>query len=191
MANAGKIKAGEAFVKLFTNKKEFDKGIDAARKKLDKFSNQTGDAGRKMMIAGGALGTPLVAGLKVFGNYEKQLAMVSTMLDDPGKFMPEYSKKLEDMAVKFGESTEVLTKGLYDILSASIEPAKALDVLTVAVKAAKAGMTDTGVATDAITTMLNAYGLSADKAGMISDWFFSVVKRGKTTFPELAANIGN
>ncbi len=191
MANAGKIKAGEAFVKLFTDKKEFDKGVDAARKKLDKFANQTGDAGRKMMIAGGAMSTPLILGLKVFKDYEKQLAMVSTMLDNPEKFMPEYSRRIEDMAMKFGESTEVLTKGLYDILSASIEPAKALDVLTVAVKAAKAGMTDTGVAADAITTMLNAYGLSADKAGMISDWFFSVVKRGKTTFPELAANIGN
>ena len=51
-------------------------------------------------------------------------------------------------------------------------------------------MTDTGTAADAITTILNAYGMSADRAGEVSDLLFSIVKRGKTTFAELAPSIG-
>ena len=90
------------------------------------------------------------------------------------------------MAVEFGESTEALTNGLYDILSASIPAEKALDVLTVAVKAAKAGMTDTATAADAITTVLNSYGLSAGRAQDVSDLLFTVVKRGKLTFADLS-----
>lgn len=184
------IKAGEAFVLLSTDRREFDKGLKAARKELSSFANSAGSIGRSLAIAGGALGTPILAGLGVFQDFETQMKMVSTMLSDPAKFMPEYTKAIDDMSVRFGEGTEVLTKGLYDILSASIDPAQALDVLTVSVKAATAGMTDTGVAADGLTTMLNAYGLAADQAGTIMDWFFTVVERGKTTFPELAANIG-
>ena len=41
-----------------------------------------------------------------------------------------------------------------------------------------------------VTSTLNAYGLSADKAGAVSDSFFQTVKDGKTKIPELAAAIG-
>ena len=51
-------------------------------------------------------------------------------------------------------------------------------------------MTDTATAADAITTILNSYGLSAEHAQSVSDLLFSVVKRGKTTFAELAPQIG-
>jgi TP901 family phage tail tape measure protein len=51
-------------------------------------------------------------------------------------------------------------------------------------------LTTTAVAADAITTILNAYGLSADKAGNISDILFATVKRGKLTFEELAQSVG-
>jgi len=128
--------------------------------------------------------TPAVA-------FESQLAEVSTMLDKTAmSILPEYEKGLRRMSVEFGESTETLSKGLYDILSASIPPAKALNVLEVSAKAATAGITDTGVAADAITTIINAYGLSAEDAGTVSDKLFAVVRRGKTTFAELAPAIG-
>jgi TP901 family phage tail tape measure protein len=104
--------------------------------------------------------------------------------------LPEYNKGLLDLSKRFGESTDTLSKGLYDILSASIDSAEALDVLEVASVAAAAGMTDTGTAADALTTLINAYGVSAEDAGYFSDILFATVKRGKTTMAELAPVIG-
>ena len=43
---------------------------------------------------------------------------------------------------------------------------------------------------DAATTMMNAYGLSVKDAGMLSDWFYQIVKSGKTTGSELAQSLG-
>ncbi len=106
------------------------------------------------------------------------------------RILPEYRRGLQSLSVEFGESTQTLSKGLYDILSASIPPAEALGVLEVSARAAAAGITDTGVAADAITTILNSYGFSADQAGMVSDKLFAIVKEGKTTFAELAPSIG-
>jgi len=146
---------------------------------------------RQVKRLGIVIAAGLVASVKAFASFEEQLANVSTMLDDNTmKYMPKYAKQLKNIAVEFGEGTKTLSKGLYDILSASVAPAKAMDVLRASTIAAKAGMTDTGIAADAITTILNSYQMSANEAGKVSDWLFAIVKRGKTTFAELAPNIG-
>lgn len=123
--------------------------------------------------------------------FEKQLAFVSTMLDESSmSYLPKYRKALLDMSIEFAQSTDVLAKGLYDILSATIAPSKALKVLRAGAKAAAAGFTDVGTATSAIITILKAYGISADRASDISDKLFATVKRGRITFGELAATLG-
>lgn len=133
----------------------------------------------------------LTLSVKAFATFEEQMSNVATMLDEQTmSYMPAYTKALQNMAVEFGEGTATLSKGLYDILSASVAPNKAIQVLTVSVKAAKAGMTDTAVAADAITTILNSYGLAAEEAGRVSDVLFAIVKKGKLTFGELASSIG-
>jgi len=136
------------------------------------------------------LAAAFAASAKVFASYETAMANVSTMVDDTVAHMARFERGVAEMAITFGESTGTLAAGLYDILSASVAPEKALKVLESSAKAAKAGITDTGVAADAITTILNVYGLEAERAGDVSDWLFGIVKRGKITFAQLAPNIG-
>ncbi len=153
-------------------------------------------AGSMMAMAGVGggmymLSSVMRSGVREAAAFEKQMAMVSTMLNDQSmSIMPRYVQQMRTMSQQFGEGTETLSKGLYDILSASIAPANALNVLAVSAKAAKAGITDTGIAADAITTILNSYSLGAERAGDVSDKLFAIVQRGKTTFADLAPNIG-
>jgi len=147
--------------------------------------------GRNLAIMGAVITAFSYGSVKAFAGFEQEMANVSTMLDDVGmKQMPAFTDAIQNMSVEFGEATNSLSKGLYDILSASVAPEKALGVLDASAKAAKAGLTDTGVAADAVTTILNAYSMEADKAGVVTDKLFAIVKRGKTTFGELAPNIG-
>ena len=185
------IRAGKAYVELFADNSKLVRGLRLAEKKLRAFGDRVGQLGKKLLQISSVAVLPMAAGAKVFADFERQMANVSTMLDDPTAHMDRFRQAIRQMAVEFGESTETLAGGLYDILSASVSPARALDVLTVAVKAAKGGMTDTKTAADAITTVLNAYSLSADRAADVSDLLFSIVKRGKTTFGQLAPSIGN
>ena len=138
-----------------------------------------------------AVGASMIASAKVFASFEEQMKFVSTMLDENTmKYMPGFSRAVREMAVQFGEGTDTISRGLYNVLSASIPANKALEVLAFSLKAAKAGMTDTATTTYAITGILNAYSLSADKAEYVSDLLFASVKRGQTTFAELAPSIG-
>ena len=172
-------------VKISADTASFDAGMAHVKKSVLKFSKLAAAAG----VAAAAVFTG--ASIKSAMDFQSQLAQVSTMLDkNTMSYMPKFSKGLEDMSMRFGESTSTLSKGFYDILSASVAPSKAMNVLGVSAKAATAGLSDTGTAADAITTILNSYGMNADKAGGISDKLFSIVKRGKTTFAELAPSIG-
>ena len=142
-------------------------------------------------IAFVGVGAAVAYGVHSAIQFEKQMAMVNTMLDKSvGSYLPKYSVELKKMKVEFGESTATLAKGLYDILSASIDPAKALDVLRVSSQAAVGGMTTTAVAADALTTILNSYKIEAGQVESVSDKMFLTVKRGKLTYEELAGSIG-
>jgi TP901 family phage tail tape measure protein len=190
MAASANIRAGAAYVELCMQDSKLARGLIGAKKKLMAFGASVANIGKKMLAASLVAAMPFAAGVKIFADFEENMANVSTMLDEPHKHMERLTRGVRKMSIKFGEGTGTLAKGLYDILSASIPAEKALKVLAVSAKAAKAGVTDTGIAADAITTMLNAYGLSADKASDIADWMFQVVKKGKTTFAELAPVIG-
>ncbi len=190
MVGTRAIRAGRAYVELFADDTKLARGLRRAQWKLRNFGRTVKATGMQMIGLGAAMGAPLLAGAKTFADLETQLARVSTMLDNPAEHMDTFRSEIRRMAVEFGESTDAIAGGLYDILSASVAPEKALGVLTEALKAAKAGMTDTKTAADAITTVLNSYGLEAEQAGAVSDWFFSVVRQGKTTFEELAPAIG-
>ena len=191
MATARGIRAGAAYVELYAHDNRLVRGLRRAQRRLKAFSRSAREIGTRLTQLSAAFATPLVAGVKVFADFEEQMANVATMLDEPAKHMERLRKGIRDMSVEFGESTEALAGGLYDILSASVPAEHALDVLAVAARSAKAGLTDTKTAADAITTVLNAYGLSAQHAGDVSDLLFSIVKRGKTTFAEIAPSIGN
>jgi len=127
--------------------------------------------------------------IQAYIKFEKGLAEVSTLLSDTSP-LEGYSEGLRQLALDSGESLDTLTKGLYQVISASVDAGAAMDVLTVANRAAIGGLSDTETAVDAITSIMNAYGYSAAEAEQISDHLFTAVKYGKTTFGELAAGIG-
>jgi len=172
-------------------------GINSFRGNISTTTRTVQSLGRSLLAVAGVggglymLSNVLRSGVTEAAAFEKQMANVSTMLSDQSmSLMPRYNQQVREMSKQFGEGTETLAKGLYDILSASIAPAQALDVLAVSARAAKAGITDTGIAADAITTILNSYSLDASRAADVSDKLFGIVIKGKTTFAELAPNIG-
>lgn len=162
--------------------------VDAKLQALSRRMTAVSASAKRMLMIGGAIAFGTI---KALNNFEKQMDMVSTMLDEQSmKLMPQYEMAMKKLAKSYGEGTKTISKGLYDILSASVDATKALDVLEVSIKAARAGFSTTAISADAITTILNAYSLEAERAGDISDLLFAIVKRGKITFAELSASIG-
>lgn len=100
-------------------------------------------------------------------------------------------REITNLSSDLGSSAE-LANALYFAYSAGVRGTeKELAAFTgqMAALAKTVGAEATPIM-DAATTMMNAYGLSVKDAGMLSDWFYQIVKSGKTTGSELAQSLG-
>ena len=84
-----------------------------------------------------------------------------------------------------------LTTAAYDVASAGFtNAADATNVLEAASRGAIGGLSDLGTVADATTSVLNAYGLSSDKAAKLVDGFIQTQNDGKIIVGQYAQQIG-
>ena len=193
--------AGEIKAKLIVEKGAWDKSVGAVKKSQKEIAAQAKKTGTafsgmwKQMAVGMGVTTAIssaIRGVKtqiadtirVGREFEREWANVTTMLSVSREESDKMRKELRRLSPTLGDTAD-LARGMYQVLSASIEPAKAIKFLGVAARSAKAGVTDTKTAVDALTTVINAYGLEAESATKISDIMFGTVKRGKLTYEEM------
>lgn len=81
-------------------------------------------------------------------------------------------------------------EGMYQVVSSGYDGAAALNILEAAAISASAGLSTTSTAAQAITGVLNAYGLEATDATDVSDTLFQTVNLGVGSFEDLATSIG-
>lgn len=143
----------------------------------------------------GAMGVGLVATVNSFGNvaagFEKGMAKVSTLVDTTETDMDQLSKNAREMAKSFGFSTDQVSEGMYQALSAGVEVKDLGGFMETAGKMAVGGSIDMATAINGMTSAVNAYknmNLSAEEA---SDIMFQTAKRGKTDVGQLAASLSN
>ncbi len=144
--------------------------------------------------------TAVVAGLgQIFQNIKKEIVEFEDGFTDILTLLSvaeieEFGQKLEKGAIdtmkKFGLTSRDVNKALFDTVSAGINAANALDVLDAAGILATAGATNLKIATDGLTTVINAFGIEATEGENVASAFFSAQKYGKTTVEELATSVG-
>jgi len=189
-------KSGKGFNKL---KKDVDKSAGGMSKfkSMMKSTAVQMAAGMGIMIgvqgAFRAVSRAITSTIQTGREFERGWANVRTMLDETQVNQERMRDSLLRMNPVLGDTTE-LTRGLYQVLSASVEPgldgANALEFLGTAAKAAQAGVTDVATSVDALTTIMNAYGKGAYEVAQVSDIMFQTVKRGKLTYEGMAGAIG-
>ena len=189
-------KSGKASIKRIEKDiKKLGTSMTKSMKKTTKSMQKSIDSidFKKMGIAAAAAVVSVGVGLKsvldAFVPFETALANVSTLGDYSAETMKMFKDSLIDLPPILGSTTE-LTKGLYQALSAGVDPSESIDFITLSAKAAKAGLTDVFTAVDAGTTIMNAFGMETKDTEYIFDIMFNTVKEGKTTFEELASTIG-
>ena len=177
-----------------------DNASDRIRGLSQSVGNNMEEVARKARTAGIAMTAMGGAGLYASNRLansamevERAYANVSTMMDNAEDATEIYKGRVRELTKEIGTQGGEIDNinALYQILSAGItDNAQAMEVLEVAMKSAVAGVTSTEVSVDALTTVLNAYNMEADQAEYVSDVLFTTVKRGKTTYEELARSLG-
>ena len=126
---------------------------------------------------------------KMASDFENGIAKVSTIADTSVMSLDAIKKGTIDLSNQLGVSVGEISEAQYSAISAGAATENSLRLVGTAVKAAKAGFTDTATAIDGLTTVYNSFQGKVDYS-KLSDQMLQTQNYGKTTFGELASSIG-
>lgn len=194
------LQVADAFIRLVVDEKELAKAVNSQTGPAATAAGQAGTtvgqrftkaATAASTAAGAAAGTLFVGAVGAATNFEDQLRTINTVAHLTDAELSGIGKGILDVSRETGKSTDDLTAGFYDLVSAGVPADQALKVLKDSAVFATGALGTTGEAVDVVTSALNAYGLSADQSGKVTDIFAQAVADGKVTAAELGASIAN
>lgn len=146
--------------------------------------------GEKLLPLSGAIAGIGVATSKMAIDFEDAMAKVSTIADESEVPMDEMKDAIIDLSNETGIAAGDIAENVYNAISAGQKTGDAVAFVGESAKLAKAGFADSGAALDILTTILNAYGLEAEKVTDVSNMLIQTQNLGKTTVGELSAAMG-
>lgn len=160
------------------------------RKSIESAGKTITDVGSKMTAAVSVpiLGAGVACG-KMASDFENGIAKVSTIADTSVMSLDAIRSSTIDLSNQLGVSVTDISEAQYSAISAGAATEKSLELVGTAVKAAKAGFTDTATAVDGLTTVYNSFQGAVDYS-TLADQMLMTQNYGKTTFGELASSIG-
>ena len=165
--------------------------VEKAGQKLQELGQNITKVGDKLtttvtapIMAAGAASVKLATGL------EDGMAKVSTIADESELSMSDMEKQIKELSNTTGIGAGDIAEATYQAISAGRSTGEAVGFVADASKLAKAGFTDVTTSVDTLTTILNAYGLSADAATAVSDKLITTQNLGKTTVAQLGQSLG-
>ena len=126
----------------------------------------------------------------LFRSYETALAKVSTIADTQAVPLEKFSHEILALSNSTGVAATAIAEDVYNAISAGQASGDAVNFVTNSTMLAKAGFAETSQTLDVLTTILNAYGMSADKVGTVSDMLVQIQNKGKVTVGELSSVMG-
>ena len=130
------------------------------------------------------------ASFKMGSDFESEMTKIIGLVGVADEQVGEWSKDLLAMAPKVGKTPKELAEALFFVTSAGLRGAEALDVLEVSAKASAAGLAETKVVADLVTSAVNAYGIQNLSAAKATDILVASVREGKAEASELTASLG-
>jgi len=193
---------GEVSASITGDNTQFNRALDESYRHGQNWATQTGQnlnriggqmqtLGRTatMYVTAPILGIGAAAG-KMHMDFEKSMSEVIGLVGVSKEQVGEWSEDLLKLGPALGKTPTELADALFFVTSAGLRGAEALDVLTYSAKGSAAGLGETKVVADLVTSAINAYGSENLDAAQATDILTAAVREGKAEAPELAASLG-
>ena len=179
------------FVSVGANIDEFKKGMASVQRDMEKVGqNMTRigkDLTRHVTLPLVGIGT---AAFKLGKDFEKEMSKIVGLVGVASDQVDQWGRDILEMAPRLGKAPKELADALFFVTSAGLRGAEAMEVLEMSAKASAAGLGETKVIADLVTSAMNAYGAENLSAGQATDILVAAVREGKAEASELAASMG-
>jgi TP901 family phage tail tape measure protein len=140
-------------------------------------------------LAAVAVGVTAYA-IKISDDFDTAFGEIATLIGQPADNLRDFQAQILEYSERSTASLEQITSATYGAISAGVDYSDSLTLIAAAEQLSIAGKADLGSTTAALVSTMNAFGASADEAGAYADTFFTAVRLGQTTIPELSAAMG-
>jgi TP901 family phage tail tape measure protein len=144
-------------------------------------------------IAGAIAGASAIAAKGALSTGSSFAELTSILEDDlkrNAQFLTDFQRGVRAISTEMVIDINEIYRAAYQARSAGIAGRDLLDFLRAAAVGAKGGVADLTAAVDAATTVMNAYSEENLKAADVFDTMFTAVLKGKLTFAQLSAVLG-
>lgn len=194
---------GEVTARVDADTSEFISRLNSAQSIGANFATKTTDTFNKIGLAIKDIGMGLtkyvslplagvgIAVAKLGMDFETSMSHVVGLVGIAQDQVNAWGQDVLNMSGELGKPPRELAEALYYVTSAGIKGAAAMDVLRMSAKASAAGLGETQVVADMVTSAINAYGAENMTASRATDILVSAVREGKAEASALASTLGS
>lgn len=166
--------------------------------RFDKLEKETKQLSAELKVGFAAAATVMaaftvatVAAVRASNELNRSMANVATLIPNNAERIKELKNNVQDLSIELGKSTEDLSEGLFQVVSAFGDTADSAKRLRIIARAGKAGLATTTESLNLLSAVTKGYGdTSVEALEKVADLAFTTNKLGQTTFPELASSMG-
>jgi len=182
---------GKIHYDLSLNTQAFEQAANNVSQKFNKIGDNLERVGRDLSLR---VTAPIVgAGVaitKVSADFESSLSKIIGLVGVSQEQVNAWRSDILKLAQETAKAPAELADAMFFVTSAGIKGKEALDVLEMSAKAATAGLGETKIVADLVTSAMNAYGVENLSAAKATDILVATVREGKAEAPALAAAMG-
>lgn len=130
------------------------------------------------------------AAVKMAGDFDATFTQMQTLAGVTGSEVDGLKDSVLDLAGETGKAPQELAEALYFLRSSGLGGAEAMDALEASAKASAAGLGDTVVLADAVSSAMMAYSDAGLTAADATDVLVATARAGKAEPAELAGQLG-
>jgi TP901 family phage tail tape measure protein len=139
----------------------------------------------------GAVAVMGAASVKAAADFQEQMGIINTIAHQTPEELNKTGQAIRGLSTSTGTGLSDLTQGFYDLLSAGIPAAQAMDTLRLANTLAIGGLATTAESVNLITTAVNSYDLNTRQAKVATDQFALAIQDGVVTADKIASTFAD
>jgi TP901 family phage tail tape measure protein len=183
------IKAGQAYVELFTKDQKLVKGLKSASARLKRFSSTTQQVGRQLLSMSVVAATPFALATRTFTGFSDRMLTVKAVTGAVG----EEFEKLNETAKALGRTTSFtagqVAEGMVELGRAGFSTREILDAIPHILNLARGTATELGEAAMFAAAAVRAFNLDASETERVADVLTATANSSAQTLTDLGESL--
>ena len=185
MASSGAIRAGRAFVELFTDNAKLVRGLRQGETQIKAFGKKVSAIGRQMLTTGALAAAPLALATRTFAGFADQMAQVRAVTGSAGEGFRNLTEQAKELGQTTSFTAEQVAGAMTELGRAGFRGGQIQASIDSVLSLARATSTELPRAAEIAAAAMRGFNLGAEDTAMIADILTATANNSAQTLEDL------